>query len=208
MDLSALFRELRSFGGVGAFNQYAQVDADLDVPGADGIRLDNLRAYLETFRAARFVLVGEAPSFHGCRFSGIPFTAEEQLVGASPLWWAKDGVYKRTSRRARLMSEHSGSIVWECLGKRRDVVLWNAFPWHSHMPGDVTKNRKPTTYELEKASGVLRSFIGIFPGTGVYAVGRTAERALGDIGIAATYIRHPARGGKPAFMAGVAGIAG
>jgi len=206
LDLSAIFNELKSFRGADAFNQYAQVDAGLDVPGADRIRLENLAAYLQKFRAARFVLVGEAPSFHGCRFSGIPFTAEEQLVGSSPLWWAREGLYRRTSRRARLMSEHSGSIVWACLGGRPDVVLWNAFPWHSHMHGNVMRNRKPTAGELERASCVLRVFIDIFPGAAVYAVGRTAEHALTEIGVEAEYIRHPARGGKPGFMSGVAGI--
>lgn len=206
MDFSALFKELKKYRSKGVFNQYAQTDPELDVPGADGIRLSNLAAFLDTFRAARFVLVGEAPSFHGCRFSGIPFTAEEQIVGQSPLWWARGGPYRRTSRRARLMSEHSGSIVWECLGGRGDIVLWNAFPWHSHAVGDRAKNRKPSPDEIAAAASAMRIFLGLFPKARVHAVGRTAERALGEIGVRALYIRHPARGGKTLFREGVGGI--
>lgn len=206
MDLNSLFVKLKKYRGAFAFNQYAQVETKLDVSGADEIRLANLAAYLEVFKGAKFILVGESPSFHGCRFSGIPFTAEEQIVGASPLWWARGGPYRRTSSRARLMSEHSGSIVWECLGERRDVVLWNAFPWHSHKSGDKTRNRKPTGDELAAAAAVLKVFIGLFPKAGVYAVGRTAEHALKEIGVAAKYIRHPARGGKTLFREGVSGI--
>lgn len=206
MDMTGLIDELVSYRGKAAFNQYAQVDRALDVPGADGIRLANLRLYLETFSGARCVLVGEAPSFHGCRFSGIPFTAEEQLLGSSPLSWAKGRPYRRTSRRERLMSEHSGSIVWELFGGRSDIVLWNAFPWHSHPADDRTRNRKPAPDELVSASGVLRTFLGLYPKARVYAVGRTAEHALREIGVDAKYIRHPARGGKRLFRDGISEI--
>ncbi len=57
-------------------NQYA-----LEVPGIDGprgasIRRANLRAYLEPRIGCPLALIGEAPSAHGARFSGIAFTAE------------------------------------------------------------------------------------------------------------------------------------
>ena len=40
-------------------------------------RRANLEAYLEArTRSARVMLMGEAPSHRGCRFSGIPFCSE------------------------------------------------------------------------------------------------------------------------------------
>lgn len=198
-----LFEELRVFRGDGAFNQYAQVGPDLDVPDADDIRRENLVMYLDAFRDARYVLVGEAPSFNGCRFSGIPFTSEELLMGRSPLPWTRGIAFRRTSLRERLMVEHSASIVWELISGRTDIVLWNAFPWYPSMPGTRDKNRKPDKDEVKRASDVLSTFISLFPGAEAYAVGRTAEHALGEIGVHASYIRHPARGGKTLFRAGV-----
>ena len=53
---------------------------------------------------------------------------------------------------------------------------------------------------------VLRSFLALFPSARPYAVGRVAQRALAEIGIDATYIRHPSHGGKPKFMEGVAAL--
>lgn len=198
-----LFEGLCAFRGDGAFNQYAQVDPELDVPGADGIRRENLGMYLDAFRDARYILVGEAPSFNGCRFSGIPFTSEELLMGRSPLPWATGIAFRRTSMRERLMVEHSASIVWELISGRTDIVLWNAFPWYPSQPGTRDRNRKPSKDEVNRASGVLSTFIELFTGAEVYAVGRTAEHALGEIGVHAEYIRHPARGGKLLFRAGV-----
>jgi len=201
-----LFDALRAFRGEGAFNQYAETDPELDLPGADRIRLANLALYLDAFRDAKNVLVGEAPSFNGCRFSGIPFTSEELLMGRSPLPWADGLPFKRTSMRDRLMVEHSASIVWELISGRKDIVLWNAFPWHPYKPGVKDRNRKPAIGEIEAASGALRIFTGLYPDASVYAVGRTAEHALAEIGIHAEYIRHPARGGKPLFTEGVSRI--
>lgn len=207
MKLSGLFEELKKFRGKGAFNQYAEVDPELDVPGADVIRLRNLESYLNAFEAARFVLVGEAPSFYGCRFSGIPFTSEELLLGSKPLSWVKGLSFTRTSVRGTLMKEHSASIVWETIGRRRDIVLWNAFPWHSHKESEKNINRKPASKEIIRAADSLEKFLRLFAGCKVLAIGRTAEHALREIGVDAQYIRHPARGGKPAFKEGLAKLA-
>jgi len=204
LSLSTLLTALREFRGPNAFNQYAQVDPELDVPGADRLRRENLLEYLDIFRRAKYVLVGEAPSFHGCRFSGIPFMCEDFLVGPSPLEWAAGAGFKRTSTGPKLMKEHSASIVWETLGGRRDVVLWNAFPWYAHKQGSASANRLPTKDEVFKAAPVLRTFLSLHPNARVYAVGRTAEHALGEIGIEADYIRHPAMGGKRKFVEGIA----
>jgi hypothetical protein len=60
-------------------NQYAIEVPGLDRPGAAAIRCANLRTYLEPRVGAPLALVGEAPSAHGARFSGIAFTAERTL---------------------------------------------------------------------------------------------------------------------------------
>jgi len=206
MDFTRLFSKLSEYRGLNVFNQYAEVDPEFDIPGADKIRRDNLIAYMEIFRDARYILVGEAPSFYGCRFSGIHFTSEELIMGENPLPWARGKGFKKTSHAAKPMKEHSATIVWGQLAARNDVILWNAFPWHTYKQSEKNKNRKPTEDELAKSVDVLRTFLALYPGRQIYAIGRTAEFALGNIGVEAEYIRHPANGGKPKFVDGIKGI--
>src|SRR5258706_15836701 len=60
-------------------NQYAIEVSGLDRRGGADLRCANLAAYLEPRIGAPLALVGEAPSAHGARFSGIAFTAERSL---------------------------------------------------------------------------------------------------------------------------------
>ena len=80
MNRERLFDMLVAYRGSRAFNQYRDVHAGLDRPAGAAVRRRNLRRYLEAFVSARFVLVGEAAGYAGCRFSGIPFTCEAQYV--------------------------------------------------------------------------------------------------------------------------------
>ena len=202
--MDRLFELLLDFSGPRVFNQYRDRDPALDRPDAPALRRANLGRYLEIFAGARYVLVGEAAGYAGCRFSGIPFTGEAQLVGSRPLSWAggsTGGEWARTSL-GDLWRERSAQIVWPALNDRRDCVLWNAFPWHPFKDGPLT-NRRPKTSELRQASDTLRHFLSLFPRAQVLAVGRVSQDALARLGIQATYIRHPSHGGKRKFEAGV-----
>ena len=199
LDLLVAYRSDR------AFNQYREAAPDLDLPDGPAIRRRNLRRYLETFAGARFMLVGEAAGYAGCRFSGIPFTCEDQLVGPERLSWADGLELARSSTAEALWVERSDRIVWEALEGRTDCVLWNAFPWHPFGKRGPLSNRAPGR-DLRDGLEVLRCFLALFPSARPYAVGRVAQRALGELGIDAPYIRHPSHGGKPRFIEGVAAL--
>jgi hypothetical protein len=202
--LDRLFDHLLAFEGPGVFNQYRDRDPALDRENAPDLRRANLRRYLESFAGAAYVLVGEAAGYAGCRFSGIPFTGEAQLVGSAPLPWAAGGGLRQSSL-SDPWRERSAEIVWPALDGRRDCVLWNAFPWHPFKDGPLS-NRRPRRAELRQAHDALRCFLSLFPQAQPYAVGRVSQSALGDLGIEAAYIRHPSHGGKRAFTAGVAAL--
>jgi hypothetical protein len=204
MDLESLFELLTAYRGDGAFNQYRDVHPQLDRLDGAAARCHNLRCYLETFADARFVLVGEAAGYAGCRFSGIPFTCEAQLVGLERLGWALglDGQFARSSTAETLWVERSARIVWETLGKRMDCVLWNAFPWHPYGEMDLLSNRPPGR-DLYDGLDALRCFLSLFATARPIAVGRVAQQALAAIDVQALYIRHPSHGGKRRFMEGV-----
>ncbi len=188
------------------FNQYRKVTSDLDRPDGAAIRRQNLRHYLAAFAGARYVLVGEAAGYAGCRFSGIPFTCEAQLVGPEPLSWTEGRNLARSSTAETLWVERSATMVWEAFGERRDCVLWNAFPWHPFGARGPLSNRHPGR-DLGDGLEVLHQLLDLFPEARPYAIGRVAEKALAQIGLDAPYIRHPSHGGKRRFTAGVAALA-
>ncbi|MFZ5918416.1 MAG: uracil-DNA glycosylase [Chloroflexota bacterium] len=199
--MERLFALLQGFRGEGVCNQYRDTVPGLDRPDGAAIRYANLRHFLRLFHDAAYVLVGEAAGYAGCRFSGIPFTGEAQLVGVDGLPWAGEAGFAQSSP-GRPWRERSGSIVWQALGRRRDCVLWNAFPWHPH-GAEYLSNRCPRQAEMRQAREVLAHFLSFYPGAQVFAIGRQSQQALSAIGVKAAYIRHPSHGGKTAFVRGV-----
>lgn len=181
------------------FNPWRMRDASTDLAlDAASQRLQRLRAHLGT--AARQVLIGEAAGYQGCKVSGMAFTSERlMLEGAIPRIAAPSG---RLTSRLRPWSEPSATTVWKtlhALGITHSTVLWNAYPWHPHKPGQLHSNRTPTRTERAAGVPVLESYLSLFPGARIFAVGRNAEAALAELGIAATPLRHPSMGGAREF---------
>lgn len=154
-----------------------------------------------------YLLIGEAPGYQGCHFSGVPFTNEKLILdGKVPrVEWSA-----RITRREKPWSEPSATIVWGMLrelGIARDVVMWNAFAWHPHKPGEPMSNRAPTKPELASGANVLRAVVDYFTGTGakVVAIGRVAEAILRRLEVRVNgCVRHPSMGGANEFRDGLA----
>jgi hypothetical protein len=181
-------------------NQYAVEVPGVDRPGAAAIRCVNLRAYLEPRVGARLAVIGEAPSAHGARFSGIAFTAERSLNPAqrtSAPELAPDG-----------FSEHSATILSRALAEAgidpASVVLWNAVPFHPARAGDRLRNRRPRAVELALGQYWLVRFVALMrPGT-IAALGQSAARLLPP---GTRVLRHPANGGAPKLTAALIALA-
>jgi len=184
------------------FNPWFDLDSlDIQDYGPQA-RRDRLRRHFNCL--PRYLLVGEAPGYQGCHFSGVPFTNERLLLdGRVP----RVEVATRFTRRDKPWSEPSATVVWGTLhdlGIAETTVMWNAFPWHPHKPGDPMSNRTPTRDELLAGGEILRQVVQLFDGATVVAVGRKAEALLsttitGRLGFAA--VRHPSMGGANAFRA-------
>lgn len=192
----------------GLFNQYADLDPALDQPDAALRRRQNLSRYLAAFADARYVLIGEAAGYAACRFSGVPFTDECQLIGPAPLAWAGAAPgFQRASRSDRsLLAEASATVVWSALGSRRDVVLWNVVPWHPIGSRGSLSNAPPPPAAQRAGREFLQFMLReVWSAARPIAVGRVAERALQALGYPdPTYVRHPAHGGQSAFRLGLA----
>ena len=135
------------------------------------------------------MLVGEAPSYQGARFSGVAFTSERDHI--PEVRWS--------STRTGGWKEPSATIVHRTLrdlGLEDETVLWNAVPTH---PAGATplSNRPPTGRELEGGHEWLTRVIALLGPIQVVAVGQSAARSLPGYPV----VRHPAHGGATRFRA-------
>lgn len=185
-----------------AHNQYAGRSR-----GA-AIRRENLALYLAQMRrrSPTTILVGEAPSHRGCRLTGIPFMSETLMlrgVAQAGMFGAERNYRKATSGET-LSTEASATIVWGTIAAIEPTpLLWNAFPFHPHGPDEPRSNRPPTARELAIGQEFLVDLIAMFNVTTVIAVGNRARDSLNLLEIEHTRVRHPSRGGKRDFTAGI-----
>jgi len=196
--LARLLTDLLPPGSPTLFNPWRDHCTD-DVPrnGPDA-KLARLAAHLDC--SPKFILCGEAAGYQGCRHSGIAFTSE-RLLGEGKIPRIPRTSHRLTNRRLPY-SEPSATIVWHTLyelGIEDRTILWNALPMHPHRRGERHSNRKPNHEEVEKGKRALRMLVDEFPSARVVAVGRTAERLLESMGVAAEYVRHPANAGATKF---------
>jgi hypothetical protein len=181
------------------------------------IRRDNMAAYLEARRThARVMLLGEAPSHRGCRFTGIAFCSETELVHKRDLVARRALVLTSRDAKAKPQRERSAAVIWneiEAAGRPFEILLWNAFPWHPYRaeegeaaagPCGPSSNRKPRRTEVAEGRRAFEALLKCFTHEiEVFAIGKVAEEALDRWDArCAGYIRHPAQGGEALFRAG------
>jgi hypothetical protein len=200
------------------FNPWGDHDPMHDLsPDAPRIRADHLRRYLAArLGRARVLLIAEAPSYSGAKFSGMAMTSERDVLARFAAGQGGDcfeGGFQRTSRalpqlkNTEGMLERTASIVWGAMRDQgwhaRDFVLWNAVAYHPHLPGQPLTNRAPNTRERRALQPLLEQFLALYPGVPRLAIGRICQGSLADMGIAALPARHPSYGGAPEFRAAV-----
>jgi hypothetical protein len=182
------------------FNPYRDVNPELDQPDGAEIRRSNLLHYLAACSSEPDVLIiAEAPGPHGCRFTGVPFTSEEQLLSDDLPF-----VGRRSSLGDNPKTEYSSRIVWGLLAEHfARVVIWSTVPLHPHKKGLPMSIRTPSVAEQRDWSELIPVFERSFRPGRIAAVGRIAERACQRHGIDCTYVRHPSQGGANAFREGM-----
>lgn len=193
-------------GSVGLFNPWAdQCVHDTEINGPKQRRI-RLAQHLDC--QASLILVGEAPGYQGCRYSGVGFTSERLLLdGAIPRVERPTG---RLTSRHIPFSEPSATIVWaqlQKLGVHETTILWNALQLHPYREGLPWSNRTPTKAELTMGHAAMQLLRRAFPQAKIVTIGRNAERLLADTGIVAeAAVRHPANGGAKLFAEGLAQV--
>ncbi|WP_412060384.1 uracil-DNA glycosylase [Rubrivirga sp. IMCC45206] len=191
------------------FNPYRDSDTH-DAPDAPAVRRANLEAAVQAVAGAApggrpdVLVVAEAPGPWGCRFSGIPFTNERQLLDPD---FPVDGrpSSARFAQSGEPVREMSGGIYWGAmLPHWGRFWTWNAVPFHPHRADEPLTIRTPGAREVRRWHGLLADVLGVLAPEAVLAVGRKAEGALQAVGAEPIYVRHPSQGGATLFRDGVA----
>lgn len=190
------------------FNQYRDRNDQVDVPDAPTIRTENLRRYMaEATETASILIVGEAAGPWGCRFSGVPFTGEKQLLDPSfPLGGERSSrtIPACPTKVVPPFISRSAEAFWDVmLPYHGRFLVWDAFPLHSHEPDDFLTVRNPTRNEVSQFGEALRLIKAYMKPDHIVAVGKKAFEELHGIGETSVYVRHPSRGGKAEFTAGM-----
>ncbi len=212
--MDAFFKSLQAVKLENVFNPWFCRDEENDIDsGSPAIRLLQLKQYLLERKNAKYLLVGEALGYQGGHFTGIAMTSERILLGKMKHKSITPGhVFSgiephRTSMpsvKKDGFTEPTATIVWERLitsgFNMRDFILWNALPWHPYKPEKgILSNRTPSDNEFEKGKPVMLELLKSVNVAKVIAVGEKSRVQLGEMGIDASMVRHPANGGAPKF---------
>lgn len=185
------------------FNPYSDMCADFDRPDAAAIRRGNLANALEAalITGVESVWIARDLGYRGGRRTGLALTDETHLSAHAALLGAKD---LRRSTLGPVTAERTATVIWRMLMKiGKPIFLWNVFPLHPHEPGRPMTNRSHTRAERHACKHVIVTLLDLLAPQAVLAIGRDAEAAMADLGIAAKQVRHPSYGGQTAFISGV-----
>lgn len=193
-------------------NPWADYAAGIDLtPEAPAQRAAHLEAYLlARIGNAKVLLIGEAPGYQGCRFSGIAMTSERMLLGnhqipASAIFdasierWRTSGPL--SNQPIEGATEPTATIAWKLMLELgyapNSFVFWNSFPLHPYKSMDrPMTNRAPTPGERAITAHILPSMRALYPNAKIIAVGRIAQASLP---VGTPVVRHPAMGGATKF---------
>lgn len=207
-SLARLLVESLPSGMPGLFNPWKERCVHDTASNGPEQRLERLARYLNC--KPRVILIGEAPGYQGCRYSGIAFTSERLLLeGVIPRIQKLDA---RLCNRRLPFSEPSATIVWKVLNAlnlSENTILWNALQLHPFKEVGVWSNRTPSPAEFKHGEESVKRLIAQFPNAQVVAIGQKASLLLTEIGITPSgVVRHPANGGATKFRDGLKGLFG
>ena len=183
------------------FNQYRDIESDYDIANGNEIRKQNLYNYFSSFNECpKYVMIGEAPGPNGCRFTGVPFTNEKQLLMETILPFKG----QKTSKAIKPYAGTAAKMFWDTLHNYHPKFLaWDCIMYHPRKENEPLSIRAPRRREIMEHAPHLKGVLSIMHSITPIAIGRKAEKALGYLNIDTTYIRHPSRGGKKEFQKGI-----
>lgn len=185
------------------FNPYTDRCDLNDLRDGPARRRRNVQTYLSQAieLGASEIWVARDLGYRGGRRTGIPLTDEIHLPIAGRLFGGADFV---RATKGPVVAERTAAVVWRVLSiLGRPVVLWNAFPFHPHEPGDPLSNRCHTRAERAATAHLFKALLDLVQPRELIAIGKDAAAALSEFAPLASIVRHPSYGGQNEFIAGV-----
>ena len=201
-EIGSYIRSLSDFTPpCGFFNPYKSPEA-----------VGNLTLFLSRPKYTRtLLLVGEAPGYRGGSVTGVPLCSSAILITDWKDPWRRFGPDSgfKVPKLARFSREATATMVWQALAELffdwPCPLTWNAVPFEPHgCRADSNGSLKPNQIEIGRQW--LEQIIQLFPESTPVAVGQRAADALLELGVEYYAVRHPSRGGKQAFMEGLANL--
>ncbi|MFP2897873.1 uracil-DNA glycosylase [Corallococcus sp. 4LFB] len=171
---------------------------------APQVREANLRGYLQSLQQfpIKAAWIGQDFGYLGGRRTGLPLTDELRLPSFEKLYKTVPLKKATCTEAAR---EATASEAWKLLPtySHQPPLLWNVAPLHPHKPSDPMSNVPFSRAAAKQCLPLLAELLNHFSPSVVIAVGRHAERALAQLGVPASYVRHPSHAGQYKFREGI-----
>ena len=208
MNAEHFVSELSRLRFPNVFNPYFDTCPVHDGRNAAAIRCRNLALVLGAAmnRGVDSIWVGRDLGYRGGRRTGLALTDEAHLSSHAAAFGCR--ALERATRGPPV-AERTASVIWDRLtALGRPVFLWNVFPLHPHEAGAPMTNRCHTRGERQACRDSMMWLLTTLSPKFIVAIGRDAQVALDDLGIAATGVRHPSYGGQAEFIAGIVELYG
>lgn len=181
------------------FNPYRDRCEIFDRADAPQRRRANLRSFLEALSELDVdaVWIARDLGYRGGRRTGLPLTDEIHL----DTFGERYDLSLVRATKGPPMAERTAAIVWRVLSQiDTPVFLWNVFPLHPYERGEPLSNRCHTRAERELFNDMLFTLLAMLQPNRIIAIGRDAQVALTDLGLAIQPVRHPSYGGQSEFI--------
>ncbi len=223
--INKFIRELQAYKSTkNVFNPWRDYDESFDIgPEAPSIRTYQIEQFLiPRISTAKYLLVAEAISYQGGKFTGVALSSERILLGnhrtINPANLLQKALGKRTSnpdntvlndtQRRLGFTEPTATIIWGEVVRNKTtpdkIITWNIFPFH---PFNADKgslsNRTPTDLELEVGRYYTEMLFKIIPKISIISIGVHSSRTLKRLGIESLRVPHPANGGATKFRTAI-----
>lgn len=192
------------------FNHYSEAHPGEDSADAPRLKCENLALYLSAFegRDIPYLLVGEAPSRFGARWSGVPYTHQSKLGAMAELLDVEDNFHRPVAKQPPSGPSGTSDFVWQVL-KKPVPLLWNIVMQHQfkYKNGELRNRNSILARDRESNREAFGLLVRTFQPKLIIFMGTKAWKAGEKMGFGGPYVRHPARNGGPMFLQQMADLA-